>query len=202
MHDLRLVHTVREPDVWLFKAALEVQRGLVAEGIEFCFIGGVALQRWGEVRFTTDVDLTAWCPLGDEQKTADKLKRLFPARHTDIDIDNVAKLSRMYLGIGPTGHRVDISMGWIPYERRLMDRSVDIDFGIEEPLRCCSAEDLAILKTVAGRGQDWVDLKRIIQRSGRSMNWDLVWTELKVLLDLVEEPESLDRLRELVERER
>jgi hypothetical protein len=55
-----------------------------------------------------------------------------------------------------------------PPEHRLMERAVDLDFDVYQRLHCCSAEDLTILKTVAGRPKDWVDFNRIIQRSGQS----------------------------------
>jgi len=46
----------------LLEAAAEIQHFLLNAGEKFCFIGGVALQRWGEPRFTRDVDLTVLCP--------------------------------------------------------------------------------------------------------------------------------------------
>jgi hypothetical protein len=42
----------------VLKAAGEVQSFCQSQGRKFCFIGGVALQRWGEPRLTQDVDLT------------------------------------------------------------------------------------------------------------------------------------------------
>lgn len=42
----------------LFSAAELVQDLCEREGWEFCFIGGLAVQRWGEPRVTRDVDLT------------------------------------------------------------------------------------------------------------------------------------------------
>jgi hypothetical protein len=33
----------------------------------FCFIGGLAVQHWGEPRFTRDVDLTLLTGLGNEE---------------------------------------------------------------------------------------------------------------------------------------
>ena len=38
-------------------AADEVQRFCHQRDWRFCFIGGIAVQRWGEPRFTQDVDL-------------------------------------------------------------------------------------------------------------------------------------------------
>ena len=42
----------------LFQVALELQAFLLSRTWRFCFIGGLALQRWGEPRVTQDVDCT------------------------------------------------------------------------------------------------------------------------------------------------
>lgn len=42
----------------LLAAAVEVQRLCERHGWRFCFIGGIAIQRWGNPRFTVDVGLT------------------------------------------------------------------------------------------------------------------------------------------------
>lgn len=199
LKSLRFVYSMSEPNDDLFRAALTVQRDLHAQGFEFCFIGGLALQRWGEVRHTDDIDLTIRCDLGDELKALEKLLKILRPR-TDR-LEEVARVGRMFVGYSKGGTNVDISLGCIDYERRLMARAVDVDFGIDEALHCCSAEDLAILKTVAGRGQDWVDIVRICHRSGAAMDWDLVFEELEPLLASIHKPESLDRLRDIVDRE-
>jgi len=195
---LRFVWSVREPDQKFFETALVVQRALQSKGITFCFIGGLAQQRWGEVRVTRDIDLTILCPPGEEARTLEQLKELVPPR-PDYD-ESLAPISRMYLGVAQNGIRVDMSLGFIPYEERIQERAVDVDFGLSEPLRCCSAEDLAVLKTVAGRPQDWNDIMRICHRSGAAVNWVLVYTELEILLNLAEKPENLNRLKEYVEK--
>lgn len=199
LHGLKIVHTVREPDQYLFRAAVKIQRALRDEELSFCFIGGLALQHWGEIRFTKDIDVTILCDPGQELTTLEKLRQIIPPRIGDAE--QLALQGRMYLGISPDNIEIDISLGYIPYERRLMERAVDVDFGVGEPLLCCSAEDLVVLKTIAGRDRDWGDLIRIVQRSGRHMDWKLVFSELKPLLDLVGSPESLKRLREMVESE-
>ena len=56
---LNIVWSVREPNQRIFTTAVWLQRVLKAAGIEFCFIGGLALQRWGEVRITQDIDRTS-----------------------------------------------------------------------------------------------------------------------------------------------
>lgn len=200
LNNLRTVWSVKEPDQDFFRTAMMLQRALRKEEIRFCFIGGLVLQHWGEVRITNDIDLTALCDLGQESAILEKLRRIVTPRIDDIEW--LVRNARMYLGITDDETQVDISLGFTPYEHHVMERAVDVDFGVEEPLRCCSAEDLVVLKTVAGRGQDWVDLVRIIQHSGKSMDWDLVFSELTPLLELTETPESAERLRELMELEK
>ncbi len=56
---------IRLPGV--LAAASEVQRFCQHHGWRFCFIGGVAVQRWGEPRFTQDVDLTLLTGFGGEE---------------------------------------------------------------------------------------------------------------------------------------
>ncbi|MDE3066841.1 MAG: hypothetical protein KGJ60_04735 [Verrucomicrobiota bacterium] len=42
----------------LYLTALEIQRLCESQKWSFCIIGGLAVQRWGEPRLTTYVDLT------------------------------------------------------------------------------------------------------------------------------------------------
>ena len=42
----------------LLQAGARVQARLVARGVRFCFIGGIANFRWGTPRLTNDLDLT------------------------------------------------------------------------------------------------------------------------------------------------
>ena len=42
----------------LFHLAAQVQDIFLAQKWRFCFIGGIALQRWGEPRVTVDVDIS------------------------------------------------------------------------------------------------------------------------------------------------
>jgi len=48
-----------------------------------CFIGGIAVQRWGEPRFTADADLTLLTGVGGEEKFIDPLLSHFRPRRSD-----------------------------------------------------------------------------------------------------------------------
>ena len=67
----------------VIQAAAEVQNVCQSHDWQFCFIGGLALQRWGEPRRTVDVDLSVLAGFGDEEKFADVLLEYFAARISD-----------------------------------------------------------------------------------------------------------------------
>jgi hypothetical protein len=50
----------------LFEAALELQNFFIARRWKFCLTGGIAVLRWGEPRFTRDVDVTLLTGFGRE----------------------------------------------------------------------------------------------------------------------------------------
>ena len=52
----------------LLLAAAGLESSLQQRGWKFCYIGGVAVQRWGIPRFTQDIDLTLLTGFGDEEK--------------------------------------------------------------------------------------------------------------------------------------
>jgi predicted nucleotidyltransferase len=65
------------------------------------------------------------------------------------------------------------------------------------PLRTCSAEDLIVFKAFAARGQDWVDVERIIIRQAAGLDWALIRRQLEPLAQAKEAPEIMDRLERL-----
>lgn len=64
----------------LLAAAGEIQAFCTSAGWKFCFIGGVAVQHWGEPRLTRDADLTVFTGVGDESRYVDALLASFSAR--------------------------------------------------------------------------------------------------------------------------
>jgi Nucleotidyl transferase AbiEii toxin, Type IV TA system len=109
----------------LFAAAAEIQQFLQRAGERYCFIGGVALQRWGEPRFTRDVDLTLLCPYGAEAQAVDRLLARFAERIPDAR--TFALQHRVLLLQGATDVPIDVALGGIPFEERgLLDRLRDL----------------------------------------------------------------------------
>ena len=124
-----------------------MQEFLGRAGGRFCFIGGVALQRWGQPRLTQDVDLTLLCAPGEEATAIDRLLVKFEGRLPDARA--FALRTRVRLLRSDSGVGINVSLGAIPFEQRCVGRASEFDFGAGFRLLTCSAEDLIVLKAFA-----------------------------------------------------
>jgi hypothetical protein len=105
----------------LLQAAAHVQRILIQHGWRFCFIGGVAVQRWGNPRFTQDIDLTLITGFGHEEEFVDPLLEVLTPRQPDGRA--FALTHRVLLARTTDGVDVDIALGALPFEDRTVDRA-------------------------------------------------------------------------------
>jgi hypothetical protein len=176
----------------LLLAAVEFETSLRHRGWRFCFIGGVAIQRWGVPRFTQDIDLTLLTGFGQEEEYIDDLlKELMPRRP---DAREFALSRRVLLAKTRSGVDVDIALGALPFEERTIARSSIWHLRGEIKLTTCSAEDLVVHKAFAGRGLDWGDVERVLTRQHGKLDLQQVRAELKPLLELKGELEAMDKL--------
>jgi len=179
----------------LLVAASRIQDSLVEHGWRFCFIGGVAVQRWGNPRFTHDIDLTLLTGFGHEEKFVDALLRELEPRRTDARA--FAVQNRVLLARTRNGVDVDIALGALPFEERSVARATLWTVRDSLALTTCSAEDLVIHKVFAGRGRDWDDVESILIRQHQSVDLNQVRSELEPLLELKGEPEALAKLERM-----
>lgn len=173
-------------------AAVAIHRLCERHGWKFCFIGGIAVQRWGNPRFTVDVDLTLMTGYGSEERFVDAvLEELEPRR---ADARSFAILHRVLLARTRDGVDVDIALGALPFEERSVERASAWLLGDGRELRTCSAEDLIVHKVFAGRDRDWDDVRGVLARKHGGLDWTIINHELPPLLDLKETPEAMARL--------
>ena len=177
----------------ILEAALQIQAFCAARSWRFCFIGGIVIPRWGEPRTTADADLTLLTGFGGEESYVDALLAAFRARTADAR--KVALERRVVLLEAGNTVPLDISLGALPYEERLVERSSDFAVAPGVVLRTCSAEDLLVLKAFAGRDIDWADIRGIAVRQSGRLDETLVFRELEPLLELKGTPEAATRLR-------
>jgi hypothetical protein len=179
----------------LFAAAAEIQAFCSARGWRSAIIGGLAVQRWGEPRQTRDVDLTLLSGLGGEERFVDGLLSSYRARIGDARAFAIAH--RVVLIESASGVPLDVALGGLPFEARVVQRASPFVPQTGVSLITCSAEDLVVLKAFASRPQDWLDVEGILVRQGRVLDRTLILSELNPLLELKDDRNGTDRLGEL-----
>ncbi len=180
----------------VLEAAEEVQAFCQQRPWQFCFIGGVAVQRWGEPRLTVVVDLTLLTGFGDEDRFVDVLLATFHARRPDA---RDFALNHRVLLIRTNGAvDVDVALGGLPFEERTIRRSSVWNWATGHSLLTCSAEDLVVHKAFAGRNRDWGDVETILVRQHGKLDLAQVRSELKPLLELKGEPDALPQLEKMI----
>jgi hypothetical protein len=179
----------------LFAAAHELQEFLVDRGWRFCIIGGLSLLRWGEPRFTRDVDVTLLAGFGQEDGYIQTLLGEYRSRIGDAR--EFAQRNRVLLLEASNGVPLDIALGGLPYEAQAVERSTEFEFEPGCLLRTCSAEDLIVQKLFAFRPRDVLDVEGIVVRMRGRLDWNYIEIQLRPLADLKEDPEILAKLAHL-----
>ncbi len=176
-----------------FKTVWELHQFLTQDKIPYAVIGGMALQYWGEPRFTRDVDVTIMATLGEEEAVLQKIFAAFPPRIPDAL--NFAIKHRVCLVKSREGGEIDISLGIPGYEEQVIERAVKCNLYNKYTVNICSAEDLIIHKAIAGRPQDLVDIEGIILRQGNKLDVGYIQDWLKNFSDLLETEDIIERFR-------
>jgi len=180
----------------VLSAAAEVEAFCRGNGWRFCFIGGIAVQRWGTPRFTQDVDLTLLAEFGDEAKFVDAVLQKFPGRLRNarqFALDHRVLLARTGGGID-----LDFALGALPFEEASVARATLWKATDQIALTTCSAEDLVIHKVFASRDRDWSDVEGVLARQFARLNLDHIRRDLPPLLELKEDVESFDKLERMI----
>jgi len=178
------------------QAAIEIQEKLNELDHSFCFIGGVAVIYWGTPRSTQDVDLSLVVPLGEERIAAENLLECFLPRIDDAI--SFAEQSRILLIKASNGVSIDIAFAGFPLEQAMIDRSVICELQPELSLRLACAEDLVVTKAIAGRAQDILDIRGIIDRQGEQLNRHQIRSILQQFCALLETNDPIRIVEEVM----
>lgn len=182
----------------IFEAALEVDTFCRERRWSFCFIGGIAVLRWGEPRLTRDADLTLLTGYGTEAPFVDALVARFDGRVDDTA--GFAMRNRVVLLRASNGTPIDVALGALPFEERAIERATPFAIGDGNLIVTCSAGDLVVHKVFAGRDRDWLDVEGVLVRQAEALDWELILAELRPLLALKEDPQAEARLIETRDR--
>jgi predicted nucleotidyltransferase len=160
----------------------------------FCFIGGLAVQVWGQPRVTLDIDLTLISNFVDDEKFVDTLLMHYRGRISDA---REFALKQRVLILETESHiGIDVSLGALPFENELVERALDVKYTSDISLRTCTAEDLIVLKAVASRPRDWSDIEGVVVKQTK-LGWNEIESRLLPFSELLDVPEILRRLADL-----
>lgn len=182
----------------LLEAAQEIQQFCRSRNWRFCFIGGIAVQRWGEARLTRDADLTVYAGIGDELRYIESLLGAFTSR-----IESAREFAlghRVLLLRASNGIPLDVTLGALPFEDKAVTSASAEEIVSGVRLQLAPPGALVVFKVFANRPQDWLDVEGIIVKSGHLINWEEVRADLAVLLELKDDTTALGRLDELLAR--
>jgi hypothetical protein len=180
----------------LVEQAAELQSLLISQGWDFCFIGGVAIQRWSEPRLTKDMDITLLTGFGGEEKFIRVLLEHYESRIPDAPA--FALRHRVLLLRTVQGTGIDVALGALPFEQDAVRRSRLLEYSPGISLRTCTAEDLLVMKAFASRPLDWNDVRGILVRQGTTkLDWPYIRRQLQPLCEVKEAPEIMTHLEKL-----
>ena len=185
--------------VRLLKPLEAMMRWFDAAGVHAAIIGGVAASLLGKPRLTKDIDavvldaeaealIASGAPFGFLPRIADAVDfarntRMLLLRFTEGAID------------------IDLSLGALPFEYEVIDRSTMIDVSPEVRIRVASPEDIIVMKAVAGRGRDFMDIENIIEANA-DLDVDRIRRWVREFSAVLEMPEIHDNLEKLLQRRR
>ena len=152
-------------------------------GIDYALIGGLAAGIWSKERFTSDMDLT----ISIDQKTWAALEKKF-AYLPDVNIKKIARdtgeVIPYLVRIDYKGYPIDLIASLTPYQDELLKNKLKSTL-VGEDIYIAAPEDIIVLKLIANRSLDIVDIEKIIQYTA-PLNIDYIqkWAKEWDVLDL------------------
>ena len=126
--------------------------------VEYLIVGGFAVMKYGEPRYTKDLDLWVNNSRQNSARVADALKSFgAPLEHDGIDAETFTDKQVVYqIGVAPV--RIDILTGitGVAFTDAWTKRVAGTFFGV--PVHFISLDDLATNKQALGRSSDLKDL--------------------------------------------
>lgn len=160
-------------------------------------IGGIATGFLGTPRFTVDLDAMFLASLKDIPHILNLAKEEGIEPRTQ-DIAEFAKKSRvLLLRHKNSGIKIDISLGILPFEEEVVERSARHNAGALT-VQLPTPEDFIILKAIAHRPKDLLDIQEV---KANHPNLDIARIKhwVQSFADVLEIPELWEQIETLLE---
>lgn len=164
----------------LIREAASIQEFIELKKWDFFFIGGITVQVWGQPRLTQDIDLTVFTNLKNEREYISAFLELYTPKFSDAA--EFALTNRVLPMFTKEGVGIDLTLGGLSDTSEALSRSSYQQLVGGISLRICSADDLIIMKTIAGRARDWIDVESVIIRQDK-LDWGYIFTTLESISD-------------------
>lgn len=184
-----------------FKALKEIGAFLKKEKVKYMILGGIALQYWGEPRFTRDVDITVMVKPNKESIFIKRVLAAFKGRIKNAE--DFALKNRVILIFSSNRIEIDISLGIPGYESESIKRVKKIKIN-KNFFPIVSAEDLIIHKLIASRARDIEDIKGVLIRQREKLDvkyiryWLRIFSEILGKKEIVETFDTLSKSSDLL----
>lgn len=190
--------TIPDPLQPLLAPIAALQRIIEQLNNQGVVIGGVAASLLGQPRLTADADALVLLALEDVPWLLE-LAANEGLQPRIADALQFAQRSRMVLlRHEDSGINVDISLGLLPFEVEAVERSQEQQAGLLR-VRLPTPEDLIILKAVAHRDKDMLDIQAVIAAHDH-LDVARIAFWVKQFADLLETPELWTDLEKLLRR--
>jgi len=160
----------------LVSALKEVLIFLHTRKLDYCLIGGLAMQVRGEPRFTKDIDICLLSSLDTTRAQIEELLSVFQPLYPDAF---ALALTFQILPLTIHGVTVDVSLGLTGFENQAISRATMEEIVPAVKAKVCSSEDLIVFKILAGRARDQSDVESILSSSKNEIDDDYVVATLK-----------------------
>ena len=147
-----------------FRAAIEsLQRLLHKFNDRGVIIGGIAVGFLGKPRFTADIDAVFLLSTEGISQFLElaRAENIFPRIQNTEDFARKNRV--LLLKYKPTETDIDISLGILPFEQEMVERSSTKSFA-NLSIRLPTPEDLIIMKAIAHRPKDLEDIRTIVDK--------------------------------------
>lgn len=187
------------PDRALLQALAALNQALEEVGAPAMIIGGIAVIARGVPRLTTDIDATVW----GAAVSLETLWTTLGAHEIVPRVPEAREFARrrqvLLLEHRPTATPLEVSLGWLPFEREALDRASAVDFG-GVSINVAQPEDLLIYKVVAWRGRDQEDVERLLLLHGGEIDLERVRDLVRQFAEALEEPHRIAEFDALIRK--
>jgi predicted nucleotidyltransferase len=173
-----------------------LSRWLNDQQVTYAIIGGVAVGFRAQPRFTQDVDAVVWIDLDQLEAFVESGKRFGFVPRVSDPIDFARKARVLLLRHQQTNIGIDLSCGALPFEREMLDRATELTAGAIS-LRIATSEDLIILKAVAHRQRDLVDIDNLLTVH-LDVDFDRIRYWVRQFADVLDSPELVSDVERIL----